>query len=77
MTGEQNLSLVRQIEEHREFLLMTLSQNPVLLARAEPRLRELLQPLPSPMQADAGRGRQPQASGLNAAPLTSSTTPAQ
>lgn len=59
MTGEQNLSLVRQIEEHREFLLMTLSQNPVLLARAEPRLRELLQPLPSPMQAGEDSLRPP------------------
>ena len=52
MTGEQNLGLIRQIEEHREFLLTILSQNPLLLARAEPRVRELLQPLTSPVQGD-------------------------
>ena len=46
MTGEQNLGLLRQIEANREFLLMVLSQNPALLARAEPRIRELLEPLP-------------------------------
>lgn len=45
MTGEQNLGLIRQIEANREFLLTILSQNPALLARAEPRIRELLEPL--------------------------------
>lgn len=45
MTGEQNLSLIRQIEANREFLLTILSQNPALLARAEPRIRQLLEPL--------------------------------
>jgi len=60
MTGEQNLGLIRQIEEHREFLLTILSQNPVLLARAEPRVRELLQPLPVPIQwSDAGSVKPP------------------
>lgn len=54
MTGEQNLSLIRQIEEHREFLLTVLSQNPALLARAEPRVRELMEPLPA-MKGD-GQG---------------------
>lgn len=46
MTGEQNLGLIRQIEEHRSFLLTILSQNPVLRARAEPRIRQLLEPMP-------------------------------
>lgn len=46
MSGEENLALIRQIEEHRAFLLTILSQNPALLARAEPRVRELLEPLP-------------------------------
>ena len=46
MTGEQNLSLIRQIEANREFLLTVLSQNPALLARAELRVRELMEPLP-------------------------------
>lgn len=52
MTGEQNLGLIRQIEEHRAFLLTVLSQNPALLARAEPRVRELMKPLPL-AEADA------------------------
>lgn len=47
MTGEQNLGLIRQIEANREFLLTVLSQNPALLARAEPRIRQLMQPLPA------------------------------
>jgi len=55
MTGEQNLALIRQIEEHRTFLLTILSQNPELLARAEPRIRELLEPLP-PECRDAPAG---------------------
>ncbi len=60
MTGEQNLILIRQIEEHREFLLTILSQNPVLLARAEPGIRALLQPLPTPMHSsDAGSVKSP------------------
>jgi len=46
MTGEQNLGLLREIEANREFLLTILSQNPALLARAEPRIRQLLEPLP-------------------------------
>ena len=52
MTGEENLNLIRQIEEHREFLLTVLSQNPALLARAEPRVRELMEPLPDMGAAD-------------------------
>ncbi len=46
MTGEQSLGLIRQIEANRDFLLTVLSQNPALLARAEPRIRQLLEPLP-------------------------------
>ncbi|MBI5108508.1 MAG: hypothetical protein HZA62_07145 [Rhodocyclales bacterium] len=59
MSGEQNLALIRQIEQHRAFLLTILSQNPVLLARAEPRVRELLQALPSPLPAGEGSLRPP------------------
>ena len=44
MTGEQNLCLIREIEANREFLLMAYRQNPALLARAEPRIKELLKP---------------------------------
>jgi hypothetical protein len=46
MTGEANLRLIREIEANRAFLLAIYQQNPALLARAEPRIRELLQPLP-------------------------------
>lgn len=42
MNGEQNLRLIREIEADRAFLLMAYRQNPALLARAEPRIRELL-----------------------------------
>ena len=45
MTGEHNLGLIREIEANRDFLLTVLSQNPALLARAEPRIRQLLEPL--------------------------------
>ena len=61
MTGEQNLILIRQIEEHREFLLTVLSQNPVLLARAEPGIRALLQPLPTSMHGSEGDSAKPPA----------------
>lgn len=47
MTGEQNLRLLHEIEANREFLLMAYRQNPALLARAEPRIKELLAPKPS------------------------------
>lgn len=46
MTGDENLRLIREIEANRAFLLLAYQQNPVLAARAEPRIRELLSPLP-------------------------------
>ncbi len=46
MTGEQNLRLILEIEANREFLLMVYRQNPALLARAEPRIKELFAPKP-------------------------------
>lgn len=46
MTGEENLRLIREIEANRGFLLQAYRQNPALAARAEPRIRELLAPLP-------------------------------
>jgi hypothetical protein len=56
MTGSENIALIRQIEDHRAFLLTVLSQNPVLLARAEPRVRELMEPLPlAPVTLDERR----------------------
>lgn len=45
MTGEENLRLIREIEANRDFLLSTYRQNPDLLARAEPRIRQLFEPL--------------------------------
>jgi hypothetical protein len=59
MSGEENLALIRQIEANREFLLTVLSQNPVLLAQAEPRVRELLQPLPAAGQPLTGGSTTP------------------
>ncbi|MBL8487967.1 MAG: hypothetical protein JNK22_12840 [Rhodocyclaceae bacterium] len=54
MTAEENLRLIREIEANRAFLLAAYQQNPQLLAHAEPRIRELFQPLPSvPPAADA------------------------
>ena len=41
MTAEQNYRLLCEIEANRNFLLMAYHQNPALLARAEPRIRQL------------------------------------
>jgi len=46
MTAEENLRLIREIEANRAFLLETYRQNPALLERAEPRIRQLFEPLP-------------------------------
>lgn len=46
-SGERNLRLIREIEANREFLLMVYRRNPELAARAEPRIRQLLTPLPA------------------------------
>ncbi|GAB1231822.1 hypothetical protein [Ferrigenium sp. UT5] len=40
-TAEQNFQLLQEIEAGREFLLMACAQNPELLKRAEPRVREM------------------------------------
>ncbi len=47
MTADENLRLIREIEANRAFLLAAYRQNPSLLVRAEPRIRELFQPLPA------------------------------
>ncbi len=47
MTGEENLRLIREIEANRDLFLATYRQNPDLLARAEPRIRQLFDPLPA------------------------------
>ncbi len=41
-TAEQNLQLLQEIEANRDFLLTAYAQNPQLLRRAEPRIRELI-----------------------------------
>jgi hypothetical protein len=46
MSAESNLRLLREIEANRAFILAAYQQNPDLLARAEPRIRQLLRPLP-------------------------------
>ena len=45
MTAEENLRLIREIEANRAFLLAAYRQNPHLLARAEPRIRALFEPV--------------------------------
>jgi len=40
MNAERNLGLLREIEANRWFLLMAYRDNPALLARAEPRIRD-------------------------------------
>jgi len=40
MNAERNLTLLREIEANRWFLLMAYRENPALLVRAEPRIRE-------------------------------------
>lgn len=47
MTAEQNLLLLREIEANRRFLLLAYASNPALLARAEPRIRQLFDALPA------------------------------
>jgi hypothetical protein len=44
MNAERNLALLRQIEANRWFLLMAYQDNPALLARAEPRIRDWFAP---------------------------------
>ncbi len=46
MTADDNLRLIREIEANRAFLLAAYQQNPKLLARAEPRIRDLFEPPP-------------------------------
>lgn len=48
MTGAQNLRLLQEIEANRAFILDAYRQNPGLLAKAELRILQLLQPLPTP-----------------------------
>lgn len=47
MNAEQNLRLLRELEANRAFLLLAYASNPALLARAEPRIRQLFEPLPA------------------------------
>ena len=41
LTAEQNYSLLQEIEANRAFILMAYRQNPKLLERAEPRIKQL------------------------------------
>ena len=41
LTAEQNYHLLQEIEANRAFILMAYRQNPKLLERAEPRIRQL------------------------------------
>lgn len=42
-TAEQNFQLLQEIEANRLFLLMAYEQNPELLEKAEPRVRQLFE----------------------------------
>jgi len=42
-TAEQNFALLQEIEANRLFLLMAYEQNPELLEKAEPRIRQLFE----------------------------------
>ncbi len=55
MTGEQNLRLIREIEANRDFLLSVYRQNPALLAKAEPRIQQLMKPLAQPVSPKSRR----------------------
>ena len=46
MTGEQNLRLLEELDQNRSFLLLAYASNSKLLANAEPRIRQLFEPLP-------------------------------
>ncbi len=46
MTAEQNLQLLQMIDADRQFLLLALQSNPLLLARAEPHVREWVTAVP-------------------------------
>jgi hypothetical protein len=41
LTAEQNYRLLQEIDANRTFILMAYRQNPKLLERAEPRIRQL------------------------------------
>ena len=47
MKDQQNLQLIQAVEANRAFLLLAYASNPDLLAKAEPRIRQLFQPLPT------------------------------
>lgn len=51
MNAEQNFRLLREIDDHREFILAVYRQNPQLLEHAERRIRQLFEPLP---EGDSG-----------------------
>ena len=55
MTAEQNYRLLLEIEANRNFILMAYRQNPALLARAEPRIRQLFD-LPGSEEAATALG---------------------
>ena len=42
MTAEQNYRLLQEIDANRRFLLAAYRDNPALLARAEPRIRQFV-----------------------------------
>ncbi len=54
LTAEQNYRLLEEIEENRRFLLMAYRQNPMLLASAELRVRQLFECHAADWRAEPG-----------------------
>jgi MSHA pilin protein MshD len=55
-TAEQNYRLLQEIDANRRFLLMAYQQNPKLLERAEPRVRQLFETIASRGHEDLRAG---------------------
>ena len=62
LTAEQNYRLLQEIEANRAFILMAYRQNPKLLERAEPRIRQLF--------STSNERDPPSGGGLLATPLS-------
>ena len=45
LTPEENLRLLQELEANRAFILLAYQSNPDLLARAEPEIKRLFEPV--------------------------------
>jgi MSHA pilin protein MshD len=65
LTAEQNYHLLQEIDANRRFLLMAYRQNPQLLERAEPRVRQLFETTASRGQEESRIGVMPRQRGIS------------